>query len=784
MQHPYFCGNNQPILIKYILFIFLLCLSLSVSAQNTYTISGTIKDAKTGETIISAAIRLKQLSGTGASTNEYGFYSLTLPEGTYTLSVNYLGYRKQSVDITLNKNIHMDIQLEPADSGIGEVVVSSERNDRNVTGTEMSTIKLDVKEINKAPVLFGEKDILKTIQLLPGVATVGDGNAGFYVRGGGADQNLILLDEAPVYNASHLLGFFSIFNSDAIKDLTLIKGGMPAEYGGRLSSVLDVKMNDGNSKKFGVSGGIGLIASRLTIEGPIVKDKGSFIISGRRTYADLFLKLSTDSNLKKSVLYFYDLNFKANYEVTSRDHVYLSAYLGVDNFGYSNILGFNWGNTTATARWNHLFSDKLFLNSTFLYSKYDYNIVLGTGASQVNISSSIQDWSLKEDFKYYINPKNTLKFGFTSIYHTFLPGSITTGGTGSVNNLTLQHEFALENAVYVSDDIEFSSRLKMNAGVRYSMFSQLGPGDINTYNADGSIATTHHYNNNEVVKTYTAPEPRISANYILNEVSSIKASYAHTVQYLHLLSNSTTGSPTDLWVPSTINVKPEEANQYALGYFRNFFDNVVEASVEVYYKDFTNQIDYKNNADITFNPNVESQLVFGTGKAYGIEFYIKKKVGKLTGWISYTLARSDRSFPDIQSAPFPARQDRTHDLSIIAMYDLNKKWSFAATFVYYTGNAATFPSGIYTVDNRLVPYYTERNGYRMPDYHRLDLSATLQGKKTAKFESNWNFSVYNAYDHWNPYIIQFQKDPATGQNQALQISLFGIIPSVTFNFKF
>jgi hypothetical protein len=755
-----------------------------LSAQSKFTVSGTVKDAKSGESLIGVVIRLKHAQ-IGTTTNEYGFYSLTLPAGRDTLVYIFIGYQAKEIPLNLTKNMKQNIELGGEGVSMKEVQVSAQKPDDNVKSTEMSEVKVDIREANKIPVIFGEKDILKTIQLMPGIKSAGDGNAGFYVRGGSADQNLILLDEATVYNASHLLGFFSVFNSDAIKEVTVFKGGMPAQYGGRVSSVLDIRMNDGNDKEYHVSGGIGIIASRLTVEGPIVKDKGSFIISARRTYADLFLKLSKDSITRKSRLYFYDVNVKANYTLGQKDRLFLSGYFGKDDFGLGSLLDFNWGNATGTLRWNHIFTDKLFLNSSFIVSNYSYNIQINQDPIQVTISSSIRDYSLKEDFSYYVNPNNTLKFGVQSTYHTFVPGSIS-ANIGAASSESLATKYAWENAGYLQDEIKLSGRLSTNIGVRLSSFTLLGPGTFYTYDKNGDVTDSSKYGNNQGVKTYYGFEPRASLAYILTETSSLKASYTRNNQYLHLLSNSITSSPTDLWIPSSNNVHPQIGDQYALGYFRNFEKNTYETSVELYYKNMWNLIDYKNGAQLNFNKYVESQLVYGRGYAYGAEFFVRKKYGQFTGWVGYTLSRTFRVFPDINNGnKFPARQDQIHNLSVVGMYDLNKKWSFSASFVFNTGDAVTFPSGTYDVEGKSLPYYTERNGYRMRPYNRLDLSATVITKKTAKFESSWNFSVYNAYFRENPYIIFFQQDPNNANKmQAVQIALFRAVPSITYNFKF
>ena len=751
-------------------------------AQSNVTISGEVKDKKTGEALIGAVVSVKGTKGVGGVSNDYGFYSLSLAPGEYIFVYQYVGYEKLELKVNLSKSLKQNVELAESSTELGEVKITGERQDRNVTQTEVVT-KMDLKEIQSVPVLFGEKDILKTIQLLPGIKSAGEGNSGFYVRGGGADQNLVLLDEAPVYNASHLLGFFSTFNSDAIKDVEIYKSGFPAEYGGRLSSVLDIKMNNGNDKEYHVSGGVGLIASRLNIEGPIVKDKGSFLISARRTYADVFLLLSKDSVLNKSHLYFYDLNMKANYRLGDKDRVYFSGYFGRDNFGYSTNFGFEWGNATATARWNHTFSDKLFSNLSLIYSNYLYNIQIGSGTNDLTIKSSIEDWNVKEDLQYYINSNNTLKFGVNSIYHSFLPGSISTSATSSVNSQTLETKHALENNVYIQNEQSIGEHIKLNYGLRASLFATVGDYWKYTYYSDASTKDSTQANT-----TYFNIEPRISTNFIINDNSSVKASYCRTNQFLHLLSNSTTSSPTDLWIPSSNNVLPEVADQFALGYFKNFDDNNYETSAELYYKKMGNQIDYINGADLRLNKNVESQLVYGKGESYGIELLLKKKTGRLTGWISYTLSRTQRTFDfNDNKGPqtFNAKQDRTHDLSVVAMYEITKHLTFAGTWVFYTGNAVTFPHSYYVVDKKAIPQYPSRNADRMPNYHRLDLSLNWVNKKTAKFESSWNFSLYNAYGQENAYSISVQqsKDDPT-KPELVQTSLFRWIPSVTYNFRF
>jgi len=777
-----FLLNNRYQKFICLFFVSFLLIHPSI-AQEMYTVSGYIRDAKTGEDLIGATVSVKELTNRGSATNAYGFYSLTLAAGKYQITSQYMGYEPQTVQVDLTQAQKNDFLLIQQDNALGEVVVTTQRKNDNITKLEMGVQKLDTKDIKNIPVLFGEKDVLKTIQLLPGIKSAGEGSSGFNVRGGAADQNLILLDEATVYNASHLMGFFSVFNSDAIKDITVYKGNEPAEYGGRLSSALDIKMNDGNDKKIGVNGGIGLISSRLTIEGPLVKDKGSFIVSARRTYADLFLKLSKDTTFNQAQLYFYDINAKANYKIDNKNRVYLSGYLGKDVLGLGSTFGINWGNITGTLRWNHLFSDRLFSNTSLIFSNYDYRINIRRGV-ELNIISRLQDYSLKQDFQLYSGTNNTLKFGFNSIYHNIIPGIITASST--VDLKTLTNKYAWENAIYLSHQFIISDKFSVEYGARVSAFSSLGPGNFYTYDSVGNPTDTTFYPKGKFVKTYVYIEPRATFNYILNQQSSVKASYSRNVQNLHLISNSTSGNPTDLWIPSSNNVKPEISDQISVGYYRNFDTNMFEFSAEVYYKYLQNQIDYKNGAELNFNENIESQILFGSGRAYGLEVFLKKKYGRFNGWISYDLSRTERKFNAINNGSYyPAKQDRTHDISIVGMYELNKHWTLSATWVYNTGNAVTFPSGKYEIDGKTIMLYSDRNASRMPAYHRLDIGATWIVKKTKKFESSWTFSVYNAYGRENAYTITFQNnvdDPT--KTEAVQTTLFRFVPSFSYNFKF
>ena len=753
--------------------------------QENHTLSGTILDQENGEVLIGATVYVKSLER-GAAANEYGFYSLTLPSGKYLVVFNYLGFESIEISIDLTSDLRQDAELQASTKQIEEVVVKGTSPDANVRSPEMSVTRLSVKEIRAIPVLFGEQDVLKTIQLLPGVQAAGEGSTGYYVRGGDAGQNLLLLDEANVYNPSHLLGFFSVFNSDAINDIKLYKGGIPAEYGGRIASVLDINMKNGNLRKYHLSGGIGLISSRLMFEGPIVKDKGSFLVTARRTYADLFLKFSRDTLINNNTLFFYDLNLKANYKLGENDRIFLSAYFGRDKFLFQDRFGIEWGNATATFRWNHLFSNKLFLNSTFIYSNYNYVIKILEGDNKLDIISSIRDFSLKEDFQYFINPENTLKFGGQLIHHTFIPGEVTADEYFQVNNLKLTEKYALEPVAYISHQFQPFPWLNLDYGLRFSYYLMIGPGDAYTFDDAGNVTDSIHYDPGKIMARYPGLGPRITANFRLTNTQSLKLSFNRIHQYIHLLSNTSSESPTDVWLPSSNNVKPQIGDQVAIGYFRNFKENEWETSVEAYYKNMYNQIDYKNGAEIILNEKVESQLVFGTGWAYGLEFLVKKNQGKFHGWISYTWAKSMRKFESINSGePYPAKQDRTHDVSVVLMYELNDKWSFSGTFVYYTGNAVTFPSGKYQIENKTVNMYTERNGYRMPPYNRLDIGATRMGKKREKFESSWNFSIYNVYARKNAWAISFREnenDPS--KTEAVRLSLFSIVPSVTWNFKF
>ncbi len=765
--------------------IFLVAFCPFVNAQKNFSVSGVVKNGTTGETLIGASIKIIELPQLGAATNSYGFYSISLPDGNYNMEVSYIGYTTFTKKITVKANAKVDFELVESNN-LSEVVITSVRRNENVIKPQMGIEKLNIKDIQHIPVLFGEKDILKTLQLLPGIKSAGEGNSGFYVRGGATDQNLILLDEAPVYNASHLLGFFSTFNSDAIKDVTVYKGGMPAQYGGRLSSVLDIRMNDGNRKEATFEGGIGLISSRLKVEAPFVKDKSSFMISGRRTYADSFLAFAPDTSIRGSILYFYDLNAKANYQIDEKNVIYLSGYFGRDKLGLRDTFGFNWGNATGTLRWNHFFSNRLFSNTSLIMSKYDYTIENLQNGNEFAVNSSIKDFNLKQDFSFALNDKHDLKFGFDAIHHTIAPGQLTSPSTSSINAIKIENRSGLELAAYISDEAKVGEKIRLVYGLRLSSFSVLGGGTFRTFSSDGVQTSAKFYGENEVVKTYINLEPRFAASFQLDDSKSVKASYTRNIQNLHLMSNSTATSPTDLYIMNSLNTKPEVANQFSLGYFNNFKENSYEFSAEVYYKPMLNQIEYRNGTDLRGNQNVEADLIYGKGRAYGLELFFKKKYGKFNGWIGYTLSKSERRFDLVNDGNwFTARQDRPHDISVVGIYKPGKRWVFSSTFVYSTGSAVTFPIAKYNLDGRTIFYYGERNGNRTADFHRLDLSATLEGKPNRKFKSSWNFGIYNVYNRNNPYSIDFRDNPDNRtQTQAVQTSLFGIIPSVTWNFKF
>lgn len=775
-----------------LLLTFFVFFSTILFSQKTYTISGYITD-ENGEELIGATVFISDLQ-IGGVTNEYGFYSITITEGEHELIYSYIGFQNHNETINLTENLKKNISLVSTSEEIDEVTITAKRKDENVKAVQMSSVKLQSKEIKKIPALLGETDVIKALQLMPGIQAVGEGFSGFNVRGGSADQNLILLDEATVYNSSHLMGFFSIFNNDVIKEIQLYKGDIPAKYGGRLSSLLEVHMKEGNSKKLSGSGGIGTISSRLTIEAPIIKDKWSFVMSGRRSYADLFLLLSSDEEVRNNQLYFYDLNLKTNYKINAKNRIFVSGYFGRDVFEYSDLFGFDWGNATGTIRWNHLFSEKLFSNFSFISSFYDYKMGDDSSTSGFLWTSDLNDYKVKADFTYFMNPRNKIKYGADVTFHYFNPGYARGTGDSTIYiDVQVPTSNALEYAAYISNEHQLTDKLTINYGLRGTIFQNMGESTV--YNFDENYNTTDStvYDQWEIYNTFYGLEPRLSLRYLTGKNSSIKASYSRTKQYLHLASNSTAGSPLDVWVPASPNIAPQIANQVSVGYFQNLFDNILETSVEVYYKKMQNQIDFADHAEILLNPELEGEMRIGEAWSYGAEFLIRKQVGKLTGWISYTLSKTERQIPEINDGdPYPASYDKPHDIAIVGSYDFNERINFSATWVYSTGSAVTFPTGRFEYNNMIVPIYSDRNSYRMPDYHRLDVSLTIKGRSTKKkteepkkVRSELNISIYNLYNRKNAWMITFTQDSDNpNTTQAEKVYLFPMIPSITYNFYF
>jgi hypothetical protein len=779
---------------KYIIIIILM--RFTVYSQDNFTLSGYVKDLKNGESMIGATVS-KLGTAIGTSANSYGFYSFTLPRGTNTITVNYIGYKSSVFVLDLTSNTTKNIDIDEEDNQLDEVEVSSEAADKNIKSVEMGVAKLDMKQINKIPALMGEVDLVRVIQLLPGVTTVGEGATGFNVRGGNIDQNLILLDEAPVYNSSHMLGFFSVFNPDAVKDVKLIKGGVPAQYGGRVSSILDIRMKEGNDKKLEINGGIGSIFSRMSIEAPLIKDKASFIIAARRSYADVLARpfLKNKPGLADAKLNFYDLTAKINFKINPKNTVFASGYFGRDVLGAS--FGLNWGNATTTLRWNHVFNNKLFMNLTSFYSNYDYQLAFqDNSGSGFQWKSSIVNYSFKPDFSYYANNKNTLRFGAQVLYYEFAPGTATVTAKGVKNDVSLDKRFGAEYSAYIGNEWKASQHLTLEYGLRYSVYTYLGSGTKFNYaeaepNTEKTLVSKEKIARGKVIQQYSNPEPRFSVNYNLNNSSSLKASYNRMAQYIQLISNTAASTPLDIYTLATNNLKPLVADQGSLGYFRNFKNNMFETSVELYYKSLQNQLDYIDKADLFLNPQVEAQLVQGKGRAYGAEFYIKKTKGKLTGWVSYTLSKTERKVRGISMDQwFNSRYDRTHALNAVASYDLTKRWNISTSFALLSGTPATFPNSKLEVQGWNIPYNTDglRNNYRISSYDRLDLGATYNFKRndTHRYKQTIVFSVYNAYNRRNAFSVYFSTKKGDALNtQAYRYSVIGsIIPAVTYNFKF
>ncbi len=745
-------------MVKKFLVLISFFITVATFAQEKFTISGYLKDGSTGEELIGAQILIKEL-GTGGVTNIYGFYSLTVPKGTYTVIYSFVGFAPITETIELTQNVKKNFELSTNSEVLKEFEVVGEAENNNVESIEMSVVKMEMETIKKIPALMGEVDILRAIKLLPGVQSGGEGSTGFFVRGGGLDQNLVLIDGAPVYNASHLLGFFSVFNADAIKGAQLYKGGIPAEYGGRLSSVLDVRMKEGNQKKLAVSGGIGLISSRLTVEAPIIKDRWSFIVSGRRTYIDVFTPLSPREEIQNSELWFYDLNGKTSFKINDNNRLFASYYSGRDALGLNEAFGITWGNKTATVRWNHLFSEKLFSNLTYINSNYDYSVGIPTGENAFEWNSKVKNNSLKNDYTYYANTNNTIKFGLESTMHKFVPAEfLPLNSDSEFDTITIANKYAWENAIYISNEMKIGEKWSTQYGVRYSIFSNstqffnenktnitIRDGKIN-YNPDAPFNpsdtvlvydeeynvsdTTAYHGAFNLYNHYHGPEPRISVKYKVNDVSSIKASYNRMRQYLHLASNTSGGTPIDIWISSSPNIAPQLADQIAAVYFRNFRKNMFETSVEVYYKRMYNQLDWKDHANLVFNPKLDGEIRVGSAESYGLEVYVNKRKGNLTGWISYTLSRTVKLTEGINNGnPYLANHDRRHNLAIVASYDFSDRLNVSANWVYVTGAPMTAPTGKYEYQGQLVPIYSDRNASKMPDYHRLDFAVTYDLKK-------------------------------------------------------
>lgn len=790
--------------MKTVLSILLFfALILQVSAQEKYTLSGYIRDAETGEELPGSTVYIPE-TGAGVTSNIYGFYSITLPEGTYNVEYSFVGMKKYTEEIELTQNTKKNIELESGSTQLKEVVIESERADENVTKVQMSVEKLDMKKIQKIPQLLGEADVVKSLQLRPGVTTVGEGATGFNVRGGNIDQNLILLDEAPIFNSSHLFGFFSTFNPDALSDVELYKGGIPARFGGRLSSVLEVRQREGNMKKFKARGGLGALFSRLTVEGPIVKDKLSFLVSGRRSYADLFLKLS--EQFENNSAYFYDFNGKMNWKINENNRIFLSGYSGRDIFAFDDAFRFGWGNNSLSLRWNHLFNDKLFSNFTGYYSDYNYEIGAEVDGLGFDWRSRILNYNFKSDFTYYANSNNTVEFGVNGLFYEFRPGIADGFGEDNfINPIRVPREYGFEPAIYISNEQKVTEMITLQYGLRYSHFFNLGPGDVNIYAAGrptrpSDIIGTESYSRGQVIANYGGFEPRFGANFLLDTESSIKASYQRTRQYLHLVSNTTAATPLDIWKPAGPYVDPAHSDQLVLGYFRNLRGNRYEASVEVYGKRLRNILEYKNGAQLLLNEFVETEFLPANGRAYGAEFMIEKKRGDLTGWISYTLARTEIKAEGYTAGSyrasedgvnfgewFPANWDKTHDLTLVLMYDINKKWSVSGNFTYQTGRPISHPDGKFFFDQKALANFPLRNNARLPAFHRLDLSATYNfDTKREDRMFSLTFGVYNVYGRKNPYSIFFRQNSENPlQSEAVRLAIIGIpVPAVTLNFEF
>lgn len=777
-------------------------MSLSIQAQKKFTISGVVADEKNKETLIGVSLFVQETK-TGLVTNEYGFYSITLPEGEYTLLVNYMGYQTISEKVKLNQDLKKNFYLSVSSQQLDEVVIVDNKKRVDIRKPEMSVNKLTIQEIKEMPVIFGEVDVLKSILTLPGVTNAGEGQSGFNVRGGGADQNLVLLDESTIYNSSHLFGLFSVFNPDAIKDLKLYKGGIPSRYGGRLSSILDIYQKEGNKNEFHMNGGIGLISSRILAEGPIVKDKGSFLIAGRGSYAHLFLKLFDNPNSA----YFYDLNTKLSYSINEKNNIYLSGYFGRDVFQLNDSFVNTYGNAVINFRWNHLYSDKLFSNLSMIYSDYYYGLRLDFVG--FNWDSGIKNYNIKYDFKHYISDKFKLNYGLQSHYYDFNPGKIEpTGEDSGINPEQLDKKYAMENAIYADAEHQISSKISLSYGLRFSNFLRLGQQTMNVYANDQPVVFnpdfqiyqsaapigTVRYGKNKTIAKFDNLEPRFAMSYVINEEQSIKASYNRMTQYLHLISNTQSPTPLDVWAPSDRYLKPQLLDQVAVGYFRNFKDDLYSLEVESFFKKIKNRIDYIDGANLIANEAIERVILNGRARAYGLEVLFRKNAGRFKGWISYTLSRTEQQVAGRSPEEtginngnwYKTGFDKLHNLAVVANYKLNEKWRFSANLIAQTGQPVTFPNGQYQYEGITVPVFGARNEENLPTYHRLDVSATLTPTKNKgrKWQAEWVFGIYNLYNRQNAASITFRQNQETGSNEALRLSIFGIVPSATYNIKF
>lgn len=784
------------------LYWFLFFFSLLGFSQEKVTLSGVVSDANNNETLIGVSVYVSELN-IGTYTNEYGFYSITLPKGNYTLQISYIGFETFSEKLEINQNVKKNFSLKESKQELKEVVITENAYKTNIKKPEMSVNKLAISTIKQMPVLMGEVDIIKSLLFLPGVTNAGEGQSGFNVRGGGADQNLVLLDEATLYNTSHVFGLFSVFNADAIKDLKLYKGGIPSRFGGRAASVLDVYQKDGNSNKFSMNGGIGLISSRLLAEGPIVKDKGSFLIAGRGSYAHLFLKLTDNKNSA----YFYDLNTKLNYKLNENNNLYLSGYFGRDIFNLNESFRNTYGNSTLNMRWNHLFSDKLFSNLSVIYSNYFYGLELDFIG--FNWESTIQNHNLKYDFKYYASDKVKFNFGVNVTKFDINPGTIEPlDENSSINFRQLDKKYAFENALYAEVEQNLTEKLSVMYGIRFSSFYRVGASTINYYDNNQPVlydeelkiyekatpTSTKYFGSNEKIADYSNFEPRFTISYEIDKDQSVKAGYNRMVQYMQLVSNTASPTPLDVWTPSDNYIKPQIADQVAVGYFKNFKDGDYTLELETYYKKVQNRIDYIDGADLIANEAIEQVLLNGRMRSYGLEMMLRKNEGRLNGWISYTLSRSEQQTPGRTPTEiginngdwYRSAYDKTHNLAVTGSYKLNKKWSFGANFTLQSGQPVTYPTGKYVFQGVTVPSYNSRNEDRLPAYHRMDISATLTPKKfeNRKFKGEWVFGIYNIYSRYNAASITFRQNAETGANEAVKLSIFGIVPSVSYNFKF